>query len=78
MGTVTCPLLLIVLEGGIFTYSPRSKDNILYHPCQSALTGFARTSTSITHTVMPTLPVYGSPFSTGLLHARIALIGSHS
>jgi hypothetical protein len=39
MGTVTCPLLLMVLEGGIFTWSPRSKDTILYIARQSASSG---------------------------------------
>jgi hypothetical protein len=45
MGTVICPLLLMVLEGGIFTSYLESKDIILYQSRQSALTGFARTST---------------------------------
>jgi len=30
IGTVICPLLLMVLDGGIFTSSPYSKDSILY------------------------------------------------
>jgi len=36
-------LLLMVLDGGIFTSIPESKDNIPYQPRQSILTGFTLT-----------------------------------
>jgi hypothetical protein len=38
MGTVTCPLLLMVLDGGIFTSKIESKDSTLYFSSQSILT----------------------------------------
>jgi hypothetical protein len=52
MGTVTCPLLLTVLDGGIFTSTYESKDSILYLLRQSTLSGFSPAPPSIIETIM--------------------------
>jgi hypothetical protein len=78
MGTVICPLLLIVLDGGIFTSHLESKDNILYHSGQPAFDRLNTPLPSIINTVttVPTPRVRFAPSPTGLLHvgnARTAL-----
>jgi hypothetical protein len=77
MGTVTCPLLLTVLDAGIFTSTSESKDSILYLPRQSTSSGFSPAPPSIIKTVMTAKSrVRFAPSPAGELHvgnARAAL-----